>query len=83
MLFPLLFLSLFKPLEGVLKSLESIRKSFFLGVDLVENRMTWLSWKKVMAQKVHGGLGVSILFALNGAHISKWVWHFLSSPTSL
>nr|KAJ0223863.1 hypothetical protein LSAT_V11C200076820 [Lactuca sativa] len=31
--------------------------------------MTWVSWKKVMAQKVHGGLRVSNLFVLNRAFI--------------
>ena len=46
-----------------------MRDSFFLGADFEENKMTWVSWKKVMAQKVHGGLRVSNLFSLNRAFI--------------
>lgn len=73
---------LFKAPEGVLKSFESMRNCFFLGADL-EKKMTWVNWKKVIAQKVHGGLGASNLFALNRALIFKWVWIFLPSPTTL
>ncbi|GKD96641.1 RNA-directed DNA polymerase, eukaryota, partial [Tanacetum coccineum] len=48
------YMSLFKAPEGVLKHLERIRNSFFLGADLDKHKITWVSWRKVMAQKQHG-----------------------------
>ncbi|GKC98949.1 RNA-directed DNA polymerase, eukaryota, reverse transcriptase zinc-binding domain protein, partial [Tanacetum coccineum] len=36
-----------------------------------------------MAHKNHGGLGVNNLYALNIALMFKWVWRFLSSPSSI
>nr|GEY45561.1 RNA-directed DNA polymerase, eukaryota [Tanacetum cinerariifolium] len=80
---PTYYMSLFKAPEGVLKHLERIRNSFFLGADLDECKITWVSWRKVMAQKQHGGLGVNSLYALNLALIFKWIWRFKSAHSSL
>ncbi|GJY53183.1 hypothetical protein Tco_0444847 [Tanacetum coccineum] len=41
------------------------------------------SWKKVMASKDTGGLGVASLFALNRALMFKWVWRFITQKKSL
>ncbi|GJR90742.1 RNA-directed DNA polymerase, eukaryota, reverse transcriptase zinc-binding domain protein [Tanacetum coccineum] len=45
--------------------------------------MTWVSWRKVMAHKQYGGLGVSSLFALNRALLFKWIWRFLTNEAGL
>ncbi|GJW13142.1 RNA-directed DNA polymerase, eukaryota, reverse transcriptase zinc-binding domain protein [Tanacetum coccineum] len=65
------------------KTLGKNRNSFFLGADLDERKITWVSWRKVMAQKQHGGLGVNSLYALNLALIFKWIWHFKSAHSGL
>ncbi|GKC03630.1 RNA-directed DNA polymerase, eukaryota, reverse transcriptase zinc-binding domain protein [Tanacetum coccineum] len=69
--------------EGVLSHLESLRNSFFLGADLEDWKITWVCWRKVMANKHLGGLGVSSLFALNHALLFKRIWRFRSSQTGL
>ncbi|GJS59119.1 RNA-directed DNA polymerase, eukaryota [Tanacetum coccineum] len=61
---------------------EGIRRSFFIGADLKENKISWFKWNKVLMSKDKGGLGVSSLFALNralgldkrskAAHTSVW-----------
>ncbi|GJW73644.1 RNA-directed DNA polymerase, eukaryota, reverse transcriptase zinc-binding domain protein [Tanacetum coccineum] len=38
--------------------LESLRNQFFIGSDLVEKKMSWVSWKKCLASKKVGGLGI-------------------------
>ncbi|PWA84245.1 nucleic acid-binding, OB-fold protein [Artemisia annua] len=60
-----------------------MRNSFFLGAELEERKITWVSWKTVMAEKQFGGLGVSSLFALNRALLFKWIWRFLNHQTGL
>ena len=62
---PTYYMSLFRVPDGVLNHIEGLRNSFFLGPDIDERKMTWVCWKKVMAQKKCGGLGVSSLFAFN------------------
>nr|GEY20162.1 RNA-directed DNA polymerase, eukaryota [Tanacetum cinerariifolium] len=80
---PTYYMSLFKAPKGVLKRLESIHNSFFLGADLDERKITWVSWRKAMSQKNHGGLGVHSLYALNHALIFKWIWSFKSAHSGL
>ncbi|GJW99624.1 RNA-directed DNA polymerase, eukaryota, reverse transcriptase zinc-binding domain protein [Tanacetum coccineum] len=48
-----------------------------------ERKLTWVCWRKVMAQKQYDGLGVSSLYALNCALLFKWIWRFLSSQSGL
>ncbi|GKA27507.1 hypothetical protein Tco_0713675 [Tanacetum coccineum] len=52
----------------------SSARNFFNGVDITEKKMSLISWKKVLASKKNGGLGVSSFFAMNRALLFKWVW---------
>ncbi|GKD68098.1 hypothetical protein Tco_1322188 [Tanacetum coccineum] len=45
--------------------------------------MVWSSWKKVLASKKKGGLGLSSIFALNHALMFKWLWRFKTQSPSL
>ncbi|GKE44364.1 hypothetical protein Tco_1471648, partial [Tanacetum coccineum] len=67
----------------VLKLLKSIRRNFFNGVDGLERKMAWISWKKVLASKKYGGLGVSSFYALNRPLLFKWLWRFLYHASCL
>ncbi|GJT52416.1 RNA-directed DNA polymerase, eukaryota, reverse transcriptase zinc-binding domain protein [Tanacetum coccineum] len=77
------YMSLFKVPEGILSHLEGLRNNFFLGADQDDRKITWVCWRKVMAHKNQGGLGVNSLYALNFALMFKWIWRFLSSSSSL
>ncbi|GJR98447.1 RNA-directed DNA polymerase, eukaryota, partial [Tanacetum coccineum] len=80
---PIFHMAMFKVPSGVLRTLESIRSHFFNGHDIQSKKVSWVSWKKVLAHKERGGLGVSSLYALNRGLMFKWVWRFLNHDTSL
>ncbi|GJU32291.1 hypothetical protein Tco_1175880 [Tanacetum coccineum] len=63
--------------------MESIRMNFFNRVDIAEKKMSLISWKKFLASKKNGGLGVSSFFAMNRALLFKWVWRYISNGSSL
>ncbi|GJU57676.1 RNA-directed DNA polymerase, eukaryota [Tanacetum coccineum] len=69
--------------SGVLCTLESIRSHFFNGHDSNSKKASWVNWKKVLAPKERGGLGVSSLYALNRGLMFKWVWRFYTQDSSL
>ncbi|GJS85831.1 RNA-directed DNA polymerase, eukaryota, reverse transcriptase zinc-binding domain protein [Tanacetum coccineum] len=52
-------------------------------VDWSSNKASWVNWKKVLASKEKGGLGVSSLFALNRGLMFKWIWRFYTQNTLL
>ncbi|GJV26540.1 RNA-directed DNA polymerase, eukaryota, reverse transcriptase zinc-binding domain protein [Tanacetum coccineum] len=76
-------MSIFKVPMRVLQNMESIRARFFNGTDVNSKKPSWVRWKSVLVDKDVGGLGVSSLFALNRAHMFKWVWRFFSQKKSL
>ncbi|GKA96238.1 hypothetical protein Tco_0818333 [Tanacetum coccineum] len=76
-------MSIFKCPMGVLKLLESIRRNFFNDMANSDRRLALIGWKKVLASKKNGGLGVLSFFALNRALLIKWIWRFISHDPSL
>lgn len=81
---PTFFMLLFKAPMDVLQKIEAMNNNFFVGADLEEKKVTWISWKKVLSQKKYnGGLGVSSTFSLNHALLSKCVWWFCSNLDAL
>nr|GEY02508.1 RNA-directed DNA polymerase, eukaryota [Tanacetum cinerariifolium] len=47
---------------GVLNRMESMHRNFFNGVDNNDRKLTMIGWKKILASKKKGGLGVSGFF---------------------
>nr|GEW70956.1 RNA-directed DNA polymerase, eukaryota, reverse transcriptase zinc-binding domain protein [Tanacetum cinerariifolium] len=73
-------------LNGLLREMRNlsiIMISLFNGVELASKKPIWVKWKNVLASKHKGGLGVSVLFALNRALMFKWVCRFVSQSSSL
>ncbi|GJX82060.1 RNA-directed DNA polymerase, eukaryota, partial [Tanacetum coccineum] len=64
---PTYYMSMYKASKGVVNQLESIRNKFFIGADMEEHKITWISWKKVLAAHRDRDLGVSSIVALNHA----------------
>nr|GEU78154.1 RNA-directed DNA polymerase, eukaryota [Tanacetum cinerariifolium] len=63
--------------------MESARRNFFNGVDNSARKMYLFRWKRILASKKNGGLGVSSFFALNRTLLFKWIWRFISNGSSL
>ncbi|GJU90435.1 RNA-directed DNA polymerase, eukaryota, partial [Tanacetum coccineum] len=80
---PVYNMSIYKAPLSVLHEMEMLRNKFFIGGDAQGNKITWVSWDKVLSSKNNGGLGVSSFYALNRALLLKWVWRFLSHDCSL
>ncbi|GKD15026.1 RNA-directed DNA polymerase, eukaryota, reverse transcriptase zinc-binding domain protein, partial [Tanacetum coccineum] len=51
-------------------------KNFFIGCDEGEKKLTWVKWKKCLACKKKGGLGIGSINALNLGLLFKWLWRF-------
>lgn len=77
------FFSLFKAPEKVLAELERIRMRFFWGAEWGKKKMIWVAWKKTLAAKEKGGLGIRSLKAQNMALLGKWWWKFHSPSPGL
>nr|GEW04842.1 RNA-directed DNA polymerase, eukaryota [Tanacetum cinerariifolium] len=77
------YFSIFKVPKGILNKMESFRMNFFNGVDIADRKMSLIGWKNILASMKNEGLGISSLFALNGALLFKWIWHFITNGSSL
>lgn len=77
------FFSIYRAPEKVLEELERIRMRFFWGADVGKKKMTWIAWKKTLASKEKGGLGIGSLKGQNMALLGKWWWKFMDSSPGL
>ncbi|GKC83397.1 RNA-directed DNA polymerase, eukaryota, reverse transcriptase zinc-binding domain protein [Tanacetum coccineum] len=91
---PSYFMSIYPMPTTVCNNLESMRNKFFIGGDQEDKKVTWVSWKKCMASRDRGGLGigsisVSIVYGADGgiqnasnrcSNCTTWcaVLHFIS-----
>nr|GEZ03358.1 RNA-directed DNA polymerase, eukaryota, reverse transcriptase zinc-binding domain protein [Tanacetum cinerariifolium] len=80
---PLRYFFIFKVPKGYLNKMEAYRRNFFNGLDISDRKLAMIGWKKILATKKNGGLGVSSLFSLNRALLFKWIWRFISNGASL
>lgn len=80
---PLYFLSMFRAPATVIKSIEQIRRKFVWGENSSHKKISWVSWRQMMAAKDKGGMGIGSLHAANIALLLKWLWRLKSEKTSL
>ncbi|GJV04045.1 RNA-directed DNA polymerase, eukaryota, partial [Tanacetum coccineum] len=62
--FLLYYMSSFKVPKGIPIKMESIRRNFFNGVENSDKKMYLICWKKILASKKNGDLGVSSFLLL-------------------
>ncbi|GJW48597.1 putative RNA-directed DNA polymerase, eukaryota, reverse transcriptase zinc-binding domain protein [Tanacetum coccineum] len=55
---PTYYMSIYSMPDAVCNKLESMRNKFFIGCDHDEKKMTWVKWKRCLASKSQGGLGI-------------------------
>ncbi|GJY80978.1 RNA-directed DNA polymerase, eukaryota [Tanacetum coccineum] len=53
---PIYLMSIYKTPVGVLRKMESIRRRFFNGADINENKMSMIGWEKIMVSRKKKGL---------------------------
>ncbi|GJV38519.1 RNA-directed DNA polymerase, eukaryota, reverse transcriptase zinc-binding domain protein [Tanacetum coccineum] len=80
---PTYYMSIYMMPVSIQKKLESMRNNFFIGGDLEEKKMSWVKWKKCLANKDLGGLGIGSIYGLNLGLLFKWVWRFLCNSPNL
>ncbi|GJT17179.1 RNA-directed DNA polymerase, eukaryota, reverse transcriptase zinc-binding domain protein [Tanacetum coccineum] len=80
---PMYFMSFYLMPASIRSKLESMRNNFFIGSELGEKKMAWVSWKKCLASKKSGGLGIGSIYALNVGLLFKWIWRFLHNHSDL
>ncbi|GKE26190.1 hypothetical protein Tco_1441574 [Tanacetum coccineum] len=65
-----------KDAKSLWADFKSMRNQFFLGGEPGEKNISRVSWKKCLASKKMGGLGIGSIFALNVGLLFKWIWRF-------
>ena len=75
---PLYYLSLFKALEEVCKSIIRIQRRFLWGWGKEKRSISWVSWKEVCNEREEGGLGIKEIRKFNCALLAKWKWRCIS-----
>ncbi|GJX00650.1 RNA-directed DNA polymerase, eukaryota, reverse transcriptase zinc-binding domain protein [Tanacetum coccineum] len=73
---PTYYMSIYMMPVSIQKKLESMRNNFFIGGDEGDKKITWVKWKKCLASKKLGGLGIGSIYAINLGLLFKWIWRF-------
>ncbi|GJR02216.1 putative RNA-directed DNA polymerase, eukaryota, reverse transcriptase zinc-binding domain protein [Tanacetum coccineum] len=77
------YFSSFKAPISIINKLETIRRRFFRGGNIEENKIAWIAWDKIMSPLIQGGLGVGTLWTFNQAMLCKWWWRYRVKMTQL
>ena len=62
---PTYTMSCFQLPKTLCKDLENLMRNFWWGQRVEENKISWVSWKKMCKSKFHGGMGFRNIQAFN------------------
>ena len=65
------------------QDLENMMRSFWWGQKDKENKIAWVSWRKMCRSKLHRGIGFRNIQAFNLAMLAKQGWRILTNRDSL
>ncbi|GJY06599.1 RNA-directed DNA polymerase, eukaryota [Tanacetum coccineum] len=80
---PTYYMSIYSMPAVVCNKLESMLNKFFISCDHDKKKMTWVKWKRCLASKSQGGLGIGSIYGLNIGLLFKWIWRFFTRPCDL
>ncbi|GKA04369.1 RNA-directed DNA polymerase, eukaryota, reverse transcriptase zinc-binding domain protein [Tanacetum coccineum] len=80
---PTYYMSIYMMPVSIQYKSDMMRNHYFIGGESGEKKTTWVKWKKCLASKKFGGLGIGSIFALNIGLLFKWIWRSLSQPSDL
>ncbi|KAF5442763.1 hypothetical protein F2P56_035387 [Juglans regia] len=81
--FPTNIMSVFKLLNSLLKSINSVIQNFWWWQQEKENKIHWVSWKLMGKAKSVGGIGFRDLECFNKSMFAKQCWRLIQEPDSL
>ena len=81
---PSYVMSIFCSPTNLINSIEKMMNSFWWGHGRTSQQgIHWMSWEKLSAPKIHGGIGFKDLSAFNLAMLGKQGWKFIAESDSL
>ena len=81
---PSYVMSIFQLPTTLLDSIEKMMNSFWWGLGKTsQSGIHWMNWEKLLAPKIHGGMGFKDLSAFTLSMLGKQGWKFIIEPDSL
>jgi hypothetical protein len=80
---PNYIMSVFKLTGGLCEDLMRAIRAYWWGAEKGHRKVQWVSWKTLILQKSHGGMGFKDLQLLNQALLARQAWRLLAFPDSL
>lgn len=76
-------MSIFVAPNGVIDTLEKIRRKFIWCKEYDKKSICWVKWDRIIAPKMVGGIRLGSIKALDISSLAKWMWRLKSDDSSM